>query len=258
MVNVHIRGGLGDTAIAMLKFDAIKDKHFGEYIMAWINSSKPDLVIEFIHCHNIFDRFKILSYNRNIKIEYIQDFKDKNSVWYDLNNWYNNRLHTIEEIHPELDINYYPKIASTPKKVENYVVIQVKGRTGGRIWELEKWNELIKHIDMPVYCLGNTNGTPKGIEKNIFFSSIQNLVNFINNARLFIGIDSGLKNIALICKTPTLMLFDEKYPMANPKEVWFPFEYQKNRKNKILPVETEVDEVLEWVEKISKKVLIGV
>ena len=242
MINVHIRGGIGDTAIAMLKCLSIRKRHTDEQIIAWVNSPRPRTVLQLIKCFynpdGIFDDFQILSYigYKHMKSEYWDGFTDCDK-YYDMNNYNDGKLRIIEEIYPELEIDYYPKLASKEKNIGEYIVVQPRGANDNRIWDINKWEELLKRITIPVRSLGDAN---------IFYRDIQEMINFINNAKMFIGIDSGLKNIALICKTPTLMLFDREKANANPKELWFPKEYQKEP-NKILPVECGVGEVFEWI-----------
>ena len=116
------------------------------------------------------------------------------------------------EIIPSISTDYDSKLS-----FENYVVIHPCNSTNSRSLEKLKWEYVVQLFNAKgVKCVAVGSGPDFELSGAINLknkTSYKDLCSLIKNAKMFVGIDSGISHIAQATDTPTVII----YTTANPK-----------------------------------------
>jgi hypothetical protein len=220
----------------MTKFRAIGVRHKGDEIYCYLASTWYEGCKKLIEKHtSMFREIKEIPYSRPVKWQ-AEGHPDHFKV-YDFEIWDSekNCCKRIEDIHPDLDINWFPHLVheDMPGK-KKMICFQPVGRSWGNVWGPEKWEEYLKPFrnKYNVFLLGDPgkHDLKKYTNKGWAITEIDDIVNIISNSDLFIGIDSGFKNIALAQMTPTLFVWAYQTEIINcivSRDTWFPPYYHR-------------------------------
>ena len=212
-----------------------------------INDQKFDLIIEIPEQLNSLSRkLKLIFFVRlmcNIKSMIFHNLDFTKMFKKELNQRFNfpNEETRIKNFLATLEIQYF----TTPKKFmydesysfnsipfKNYIVIAPgTKRKFTNSWPIEYFQEIINNLSVNhniVILAGNDdkeivhqilkNNTKKNVISLINKIPLINIFEFIANAKLFIGLDSGLQHIAAFEGTPMIVLV----PSWNYYGTWFP------------------------------------
>lgn len=255
-VGVHLRGGIGDVAILMTKFRAIREKHSQDRIVVYLNAPYPSYVLQLLSTWNPFDHTVVLDrYCRELHPVYKKWILEKSRHFYDLNLWNGSGLRRVERVHPELPVDWWPCLNGFGKKEKNpeeiWIVVMVKGKSAEKIWSLKKWEQLVTKLSarlprVRIFLVGENS---EGLRSEALIDcsgseDLKETMGRIASADLFIGIDSGLRNIGYLLKTPTVTFWGRQpTSFAQSIDVWLPREYRFQRRNKVVHLRDSSEKV---------------
>ena len=289
LINIHVRGGIGDFCLASIKFDGIIEEHKDNIIQMCLNT--PDYVKEEVLDLARLRWFENLGLIKNQGLRYItqlnhysressgagQYIKDCDRL-YDLNLWseytyyekgeskVGGELWKIEDVCPEIESNYFHPfndvLGKRFNKLQGTICIQPFGDTTKYLWLEHHWRELVQALtdkeyfivcfgsnsqkDLLLYILGRNYA--KGLAVLAVNVDMEYMVSVIKGCEMFIGCDSGFKNIALLLEKPVVMINNPDYPHSvhngKAKDVWFPEFYRKNDKRHLIVEDFDVEKVV--------------
>jgi hypothetical protein len=96
-----------------------------------------------------------------------------------------------------------------PRAPGDYVVIHPFSGSAKKNWPLERYRELARHLDGPVYWCA---GPEESLDGAVRFEDLYDLACWLAAARLYIGNDSGITHLAAAVGTPVIALFGPSDP----------------------------------------------
>jgi len=282
LINIHVRGGIGDFCLASIKFDGIEEKHKDDIIQVCLNTpdyvKKEVLDLARLRCGKNLGLKRITQLNNYSREssgvrQYIHDC-DK---LYDLNLWseytyyekgksrVGGELWKIEDVCPEIKCNYYhsfPYVYSSSYNKGSVVCIQPFGKTTNYLWDTQDWlyfDTLFHEKNLHFIYFGD-NSQKKEIYSIMsehmeihhkaemrINKQIYDIIRDIKACSLFIGCDSGLKNIALLLGKPVIMINNPDYPHTcnncEAKDIWFPKFYRERDKHSLIVEDFDMKKV---------------
>ena len=238
-VLIHFRGSIGDMCLWMTKFKGLFHKYEGDDIYFVLNSrySKKDTMTIFCENKEIFNFYgeyssNVLSveYHRPADIKMIRSLVPSHDCFYDFDLWDSvsvNMKPPVVGLYPDLGNDIFP-VDSKKYAKNRHVVIHPEGYFVKDTWKKEYWQELInlfKKEGYKIYVTGRPYDFDNIENKKLFTFKI--LVKIVASADLWIGIDTGIRNLAMIFQVPVVELGTPGKGYPN-YDVFHPVDYRNN------------------------------
>ncbi len=215
------------TKFSLLLFSIF---HFRKYDSVYLNHfsfSKSHLTLSALFGKNIYTNYKELSARQSSNSIHFIDAKPNTHDA--LQNLYLlDQKATIADL--DFNLHYAPQQKNTFKLPKNYSVIQVSSANNNapyKNWGIEKWLKLFKHLNE---TLPNTTLVLLGDKTEFYLNEIvnksnvknsisligkttlNNVMEIINTAQFYMGLDSGLMHVAVALNKPTFTIWGASNP----------------------------------------------
>jgi ADP-heptose:LPS heptosyltransferase len=228
-VLVLFRGSIGDACVWMPKLKGLFDRHKSDDIYFIFNSRyDKEFTLSIFRKNSPFmnywclneDKITSIPYHMPSKVNSIRANFGPHDYFYNFDVWGNEAWNPpVAEMYRELGYDVYP--VKLDNKREKTIIIHPYGYYIKNTWTPQKWlrlRGLYEQAGYKVVLCGDT--------KEHFFN-INDLIEMIRTASLWIGVDTGTRNIALIYQTPVIELGTPGKGDPN-LAVFTPVEYRHN------------------------------
>lgn len=225
-VLVHYRGAIGDACIWMTKFKGLFQKHMNDELYFVLNSRYDRDATVGLFLHNPFfyryyadnmDRVIDIAYHMPADLPRVKAMVAGFDLFYDFDVWdteHKTWYPPVSERYVDLGYDVFP-VEITRHERKNTVILHPYGYHIKDTWTKAKWEELASlYKGVAGYEVVFVGETILHIDK---------LVSLVKTARLWVGVDTGTRNIAMIHRTPAMELGtpgkgDPNFDMFHPKE----------------------------------------
>ena len=221
------RGSIGDACIWLIKLRGLFQRHTDDQITFVINSRYNKVSTMYLLCLNkdmeVFynyhpERILDIPYHMPTDLKKVLKLTGKWDILYQFDVWNENKWNPpAAQMYPELGNDFYP--AEIPKECTNKIVLHPYGYNIKDTWTKEKWYELKKKFASKGYEVVFMGS----FEKNSMLQSFAEIIQVVKYSRLWIGVDTGTRNLAMIFKVPAIELGtpgkgDPNFDVFHPKE----------------------------------------
>lgn len=242
-VTVAFRGGVGDFFCWLPYIEGILRFHKGCEFSFVASASWPDairLYVSHLDCPIRFSSVEVHEHERPMPSHLFEGCFVGSDLIYHLDVWKGNRgepvrsvkMRPMGEFYPWIKPNFYPSIGLNSDPVGG-TVIQVNGKSVGKVMDAQWWRDGMKKFPQPVRLLGDTpmrcSSDPQAYGASDQIKDPASIYAAIKGAKAMIGVDSGFRNIAFTCGVPVLELVKTPPPgMGYPDyDVFVPSVYRK-------------------------------
>ncbi|MBF0556174.1 MAG: hypothetical protein HQK96_16765 [Nitrospirae bacterium] len=249
---VHLRVGIGDAVVWMPKFKGLFQFH-GEDEIYFVVNSRPDfqLILKIFLLNPDFaayfekypERVVRIPYHSPVDFGRVRCLVPPCDMFFDFDVYSEGQWTLpVDMVYPFLGYDMYP--VEMIKNRTGDVLIHPYGFYIRDTWTVEKWEELADRFvraGFPVKFLGDY--------KNSIYP-IDDLIGIVRNARLWIGIDTGTRNLAMVHGVPVIELGTPGKGFPN-HDIFHPKQYRMNSKyhediDKVTPVQI-FNEGMKWL-----------
>lgn len=213
---VYLRGAIGDICVWMPKFKGLFQKYDDKKISWLLNSRYSPEETMILLCENKEMKefyknnpksIKILPYEGAwLKIKFEGVLLYLFDIWDIEKNIFRE---PVSQLYSELGFETYPVVLEK-KDIDKYVIIHPSGFLADRqnLWSRKYWQELINKIRDKGYQVVITGGPYDfaNIINNRPLPDFRTLIDITKHAKLWIGIDTGIRNLAMIYQVPVIEL----------------------------------------------------